>query len=227
MPQLWPVTPRRPHPSWPTTKSPQFLLFSFPRLTFAWNSAAKTSDANGDHAQAKIKRTQPNRNTQFMAGEDFGGGKRARRKGLLRTGQHSASRTSHWTAAFLRAKFKYFVPSRSQKVILAGKAQERPSHFSEDLSLCLLRRAWLWRSAGSDPAGGTNSSPPKKAPVEGPFSKVLLLSHHNTHLPFPETWQKTSPEMPVSPHCLQRERPATSLDLVSHLEVTAERWDEF
>lgn len=135
MPQLRPVTPRRPHPSWPATKSLQLLLSSFPRLSFACDSAVGTSDANRNHAQLGIKRAHPKWNTWSASG----GGK-AGRKGLLRAA-HWLSHTTHWTAAFLRAISKYFVPSRSQKVTLAGKTQERPSPFSEDLPLCLLGRA--------------------------------------------------------------------------------------
>lgn len=79
--------------------------------------------------------------TPLTAGEDFGRGKRARSKGHLRAAQRSVSHTARWTAAFLRAKFDWFVPSRSQKVTLAGKAPDRPSHFSGDLSPWPLRRS--------------------------------------------------------------------------------------
>lgn len=98
-----------------------------------------------------------------MAGEGFGGGKRTRRKELF-TAAHPISHTIHWTAAFLRAKFKYFVPSRAQKVILAGKAQDRPSHFSEELSLCLLRRALVVKICRIRPCRWDQLIPSKKAP---------------------------------------------------------------
>lgn len=97
------------------------------------------------------------------SGEEVGGGKRARREGLLRAA-HSVCHTSHPTAAFLRIKFKDFVPSRSQEVILAAKAQDRPSHLPGTSPCAFWEEPWLYRSAGSDLAGGTNSLPPKRTP---------------------------------------------------------------
>lgn len=100
----------------------------------------ETSDAKGNSAQDEITGTQSE--TGFVSEEDFGLQKNARRKGLLRALFNI--RYHPLNSCFFRAKIKCIVLNRSQKLILAGKAQSRASQSSEELSLCLLMVKILW-----------------------------------------------------------------------------------